>query len=148
MGAYVPPGWPEDVRPPGSGDFEGSAVAWLLDVVPPEYRQYGVLRRHPAAAAYRKEGFRLAATSRSVELVERALRGETFPDRFLARAAGWTGLAYAPVRPGRSAAAGCPMTTKIPRPMTLTCEEESSLSIHDHHCARFAHFDHGSRCRL
>jgi hypothetical protein len=42
----VPPGWPEDVRPPGGGDFEASAIAWLLDVVPPYYRQYSVLRRH------------------------------------------------------------------------------------------------------
>lgn len=96
-------------------------TAWLLDVVPPEYRQYDVLRRHPAAlaamaryyargcvegahgyrtargelaehipphaidgllAAYRTEGFKLAATSRSVELVERALPGEAFPPRF------------------------------------------------------------------
>jgi hypothetical protein len=33
-------------------------------------------------AAYRTEGFRLAATSRSVELVEQALRGEAFNPRF------------------------------------------------------------------
>jgi hypothetical protein len=33
-------------------------------------------------AAYRKEGFKLAATSRRVKLVERALRGEAFPPRF------------------------------------------------------------------
>jgi hypothetical protein len=26
-------------------------VAWLLDVVPPDYRLYGVLRRHPIALA-------------------------------------------------------------------------------------------------
>lgn len=97
-------------------------MAWLLDVVPPEYRQYGVLSRHPMAlaamaryyahgcvegarqgyrnarrelaeqvpphavdgllAAYRTEGFKLAAASRGVELVERALRGETFLPRF------------------------------------------------------------------
>jgi hypothetical protein len=33
-------------------------------------------------AAYRAEGFRLAATSRGVDLVERALRGEGFLPRF------------------------------------------------------------------
>jgi hypothetical protein len=44
VGAYVPTGWPDTVSPPGSGDFEATAVAWLLDVVPPEYRQYDVLR--------------------------------------------------------------------------------------------------------
>jgi hypothetical protein len=30
-------------------------------------------------AAYRQEGARLAATARAVSLVERALRGESFP---------------------------------------------------------------------
>jgi hypothetical protein len=39
------------VHPPGSTDFEATAVAWLLDVVPPDYRLYGVLRRHPIALA-------------------------------------------------------------------------------------------------
>jgi hypothetical protein len=122
VGAYVPPGWPEAVQPPESGDFEASAVSWLLDVSPPEYRQHDVLRRYPVAlaamarhyaqgcvegarrgyrtarlelikevpphavdsllAAYRSEGFKLAATSRSVELVEQALRGETSSPRF------------------------------------------------------------------
>ncbi|WP_308201443.1 hypothetical protein [Sphaerisporangium perillae] len=48
---YLPPGWPSEVRPPGSPDWEASAVAWLLDAVPPDYRAYGVLRRHPLALA-------------------------------------------------------------------------------------------------
>jgi hypothetical protein len=121
VGVYVPPGWPQAVRPPGSEDFESSAVSWLLDVLPSEYRQHEVLRRHPVAlasvaryyadscvegarrgyrtcrrelaelvpphaadqvlAAYRQEGFRLAATAKGVELVGSALRGETFPPR-------------------------------------------------------------------
>jgi hypothetical protein len=51
MAAYVPPGWPEAVHPPGSENFEHTAIAWLLDIVPPEYRSYGILRRHPAALA-------------------------------------------------------------------------------------------------
>jgi hypothetical protein len=51
MAAYLPPGWPAGVHPPGSQEFEQTAVAWLLDVVPPDYRLYGVLRRHPAALA-------------------------------------------------------------------------------------------------
>ena len=51
MAAYLPPGWPAGVHPPGSAEFEASAVAWLLDVVPPDYRLYGVLRRHPIALA-------------------------------------------------------------------------------------------------
>ncbi|MBO0823870.1 MAG: hypothetical protein J2P27_08430 [Actinobacteria bacterium] len=47
----VPPGWPAAVRPPGSPGFERTAVSWLLDVVPPEYRQHPVLVRHPVALA-------------------------------------------------------------------------------------------------
>ena len=121
MGAYLPQGWPDEVRPPGSEDFEYSAVAWLLDVLPPDYRRHPVLRRHSAAlasvaryysracvegaregyrtarvelgvalpphavdgvlAAYKMEGFKLAATARAVELVERAICGEVFAPR-------------------------------------------------------------------
>jgi hypothetical protein len=51
MAAYLPPGWPTGVHPPGSDDFEATAVAWLLEVVPPDYRLHGVLRRHPVALA-------------------------------------------------------------------------------------------------
>lgn len=47
----IPPGWPELVRPPGSPDWQDSAVLWLLDQVPPEYRRYDVLRRHPVLLA-------------------------------------------------------------------------------------------------
>jgi hypothetical protein len=39
------------VHPPGSEDFEATAIAWLLDVVPPDFRLHGVLRRHPVALA-------------------------------------------------------------------------------------------------
>jgi outer membrane biosynthesis protein TonB len=51
MGAYIPAGWPAGVHPPGSEDFESTAVGWLLDVVPPDYRLHGVLRRYPVALA-------------------------------------------------------------------------------------------------
>jgi len=134
MAEYVPPGWPAGVHPPGSEEFESTAVGWLLDVVPPDYRLHGVLRRYPVAlaamaryharacvegaregyrgartelagalpphaidtvlAAYRKEGARLAAIARAVDLVERALRGETFAPA----------MADEPARPRRKAA--------------------------------------------
>src|ERR1700751_3312177 len=108
MAAYLPPGWPTGVHPPDSDDFETTAVAWLLEIVPPDYRLHGVLRRHPVAlaamarhhtsacvegaragyrtvrtvlTAYRTEGPRLAATARAVVLVERAIRGEVFTPR-------------------------------------------------------------------
>ncbi len=119
---YVPPGWPSEVNLPGLQDWETTAAAWLLDVVP-EYRQHAAVRRHPvilafiarhviagavegarqgyrvtrselgdlvpphaidaALRAWRAEGERLAATACAVDLVERALRGETFRPRLL-----------------------------------------------------------------
>ncbi|WP_090940330.1 hypothetical protein [Nonomuraea jiangxiensis] len=118
---YLPPEWPPEVRPPSVPDWETSAVAWLLDAVPPDYRAYEVLRRHPVALAamarhhvlsaveaaragyrgaavdlkghlpphaieavldtYRQEGPRLVRLSRSIEVVERALRGDIFTMR-------------------------------------------------------------------
>jgi hypothetical protein len=51
MASYMPPGWPAGVHPPGSEDFESTAIGWLLDVVPPDYRLHGVLRRYPVALA-------------------------------------------------------------------------------------------------
>jgi hypothetical protein len=115
---YLPSGWPAGVHPPGSEGFERTAVTWLLDVVPPDYRLHGVLLRHPLALAalarhhlaacvagarqgyrtaraelgadlppggvaavldaYQSEGRRLVATARAVDLVSRALHGESF----------------------------------------------------------------------
>jgi hypothetical protein len=51
VAGYVPTGWPDGVHPPGSPGFEQSAVAWLLEVVPSDYRLHGVLVRHPVALA-------------------------------------------------------------------------------------------------
>lgn len=47
----APPGWPRQVRPPGAPGWEHSAVAWLLDICPPEFRSYPVLRRHDVVLA-------------------------------------------------------------------------------------------------
>ena len=47
----VPPWWPADVHRPGTPDWEHSAVAWLLDLVPGDWRGHGVLRRHPPLLA-------------------------------------------------------------------------------------------------
>lgn len=66
-GAPLPPGWPPEVRPPGSPEWERTAVDWLLDLCPPDYRGYGVLRRHPLAlarlAAHHVEGGRQACAA-------------------------------------------------------------------------------------
>jgi hypothetical protein len=115
---YLPPEWPPEVRPPSVPEWEMSAVAWLLDCVPPDYRAHEILKRHPLALArmaihhvdsaieaaragyrsaavelkghlpphavaavldvYREEGPRLVRLARSVDVVERALRGEGF----------------------------------------------------------------------
>lgn len=48
----VPPGWPAQVRPPGSPDWARSATGWLLDQCPPEYRGHAALTRRPAALAW------------------------------------------------------------------------------------------------
>lgn len=52
MSAYVaPPGWPSRVRPPDAPMWEDTAVNWLLDICPPEYRSYPTLRRHVVVLA-------------------------------------------------------------------------------------------------
>jgi hypothetical protein len=39
------------VPPPDAPDWDRKAVAWLLDLCPPDYRMYDVLRRHPVILA-------------------------------------------------------------------------------------------------
>jgi hypothetical protein len=39
------------VRPPDAPGWEQTALSWLLDISPPEYRSYPVLRRHPVVLA-------------------------------------------------------------------------------------------------
>ena len=53
----LPPGWPAEVHPPGTPDWERSAVAWLFDQCPADYRGYDGLRRQPLVLA------RFAATA-------------------------------------------------------------------------------------
>ena len=48
---HAPAGWPSEVRPPGAPDWERTAIAWLFDLCPPDYRMYDVLRRYPAVLA-------------------------------------------------------------------------------------------------
>ena len=126
------------MHPPGTPGFEQTAVNWLLDVVPPDYRLHGVLVRHPVAlatlarhhlaacvegarqgyrcaraelgsdlppgglvavlSAYQTEGRRLVATARAVDLVSRALRGESFVPQ-LPGAAGRSRPAAGPADP-------------------------------------------------
>jgi hypothetical protein len=48
----APPGWPEPVRAPDLPDWEATAVAWLFDQCPPDFRAYDVLRRYPVVLAH------------------------------------------------------------------------------------------------
>ncbi|MBI1376431.1 MAG: hypothetical protein GC157_02965 [Frankiales bacterium] len=47
----APPGWPRAVLPPAAPGWEDTAVAWLLDQCPADYRGHEVLRRHPVVLA-------------------------------------------------------------------------------------------------
>lgn len=52
MPTYVaPPGWPAQVRPPDAPDWERTAVNWLFDICPPEFRAHRALRRHVVVLA-------------------------------------------------------------------------------------------------
>jgi hypothetical protein len=52
MSTHTPPGWPSVVPPPGTPDWEQAAAEWLIDLCPPDFRGYPVLRRHPLALAW------------------------------------------------------------------------------------------------
>jgi hypothetical protein len=43
VAAYLPPGWPAGVHPPGTDGFEQTAVTWLLDVLPADYIRTGTI---------------------------------------------------------------------------------------------------------
>ena len=79
----IPPGWPAEVLPPAAPDWERSAVAWLLDLCPPDYRAHEVLRRHPVVLArFAAEHVEAAVQAARVGLatVRTDLRGVVPPD--------------------------------------------------------------------
>jgi len=66
----VPPGWPAEVPAPDTPEWERSAVAWLFDQCPPDYRGYDVLRRHPLVLAR----FAAAAVDGAITAADNGLR--------------------------------------------------------------------------
>lgn len=48
----MPPGWPAAVLPAEAAGWQDSAVAWLLDECPADYRAYPALRQQPVALAW------------------------------------------------------------------------------------------------
>ena len=94
----APPGWPPEVRPPGAPDWQRTAVAWLLDLCPPDYRAYDVLRAHPVVLAR----FAAGHVAAGVEAARRGLamaRADLRDVRTARRGRGG---------PGRLRARGCP----------------------------------------
>lgn len=65
-----PPGWPDQVLPPHAPDWERSAVGWLFDLCPPDYRAHDVLRAHPVVLAR----FALGHVNAAVEAARQGLR--------------------------------------------------------------------------
>lgn len=80
---HGPAGWPAGVRPPGAPDWERSAVGWLFDLCPPDYRQHEVLRRHPVVLAWvarRHVAAGVAAARDALADVRRELAGAVPPE--------------------------------------------------------------------
>ncbi len=67
--AFRPPGWPEQVRPPGAPWWEDTAISWLLDQCPPDYRMYAGLKRHPVVLAR----FTALHTEASIQAAQRGI---------------------------------------------------------------------------
>jgi hypothetical protein len=85
--SHVPPGWPDSVPPPGTLHWEQKAVGWLLDVLPPNYRdppaedirQYplalAAMARHHVRACWEsaRHGYRIARTELGPSLPPQAI---------------------------------------------------------------------------
>jgi hypothetical protein len=90
--AYVPPGWPGRVRPPRASGWEASAIAYLLDCCPPDFRAYGVLRNHPIVLAQFATHFvngQYEASQRGLAAVRTSLGEYVEPDVVEAAAQAW-----------------------------------------------------------
>jgi hypothetical protein len=80
--AALPPDWPEEVGPPGAPGWERSAVAWLYDLCPSEYRRYPLLSRHPlllARLACQEAESSLHAARRGWSTARADLQGQVEP---------------------------------------------------------------------
>ena len=83
MRDLVPPGWPPEVLPPQAPDWERSAVGWLFDLCPADYRAHEVLRRHPvvlARFAAGHVGSAVEAARHGIRTIRADLRGVVGPE--------------------------------------------------------------------
>ena len=88
----LPPGWPGEVHPPGSPEWQRSAAAWLFDQCPADYRGYDVLRRHPlvlARFAATALDAAVAAADEGLRTVRAELRDRVPPETVEAAAAAY-----------------------------------------------------------
>jgi hypothetical protein len=90
--AYVPPGWPSQVRPPGAPGWEATAIAYLLDCCPADFRAYRVLRNHPVVLAQFASVFvngQHEASQRGLAEVRTSLSDHVEPDVVDAATQAW-----------------------------------------------------------
>ena len=83
MRDLVPPGWPPEVLPPQAPDWERSAVGWLFDLCPADYRAHEVLRRHPVVLARFAAGHvasAVEAARHGIRTIRADLRGVVAPE--------------------------------------------------------------------
>jgi hypothetical protein len=88
----LPPGWPAEVKPPGTPEWERSATAWLFDQCPADYRGYDVLRRQPlvlARFAVTAVDAAVAAADAGLRTVRAELRDRVSPETVEAAAAAY-----------------------------------------------------------
>ncbi len=105
INVWVPPGWPEQVRPPGSQDWEATASAFLFDCCPPDFRGYAVLRRHPVVLARFAVQFvdgQCETVQKGVALIRTQLNGTVAPEVVTAAADAWLEQGAALVRTRRA----------------------------------------------
>lgn len=90
--AYAPPGWPSQVRPPGAPGWEATAIAYLLDCCPADFRAYRVLRNHPIVLAQFAVQFvngQQEASERGLADVRTSLRDYVEPEIVEAATQAW-----------------------------------------------------------
>ena len=118
--AYVPPGWPSQVRPPGAQGWEATAIAYLLDCCPPDFRAYRVLRNHPVVLAEFASHFvdgQHEAAQRGLAGVRTSLSEYVEPD-----------VVAPPPKPGSSRELGWPVPAGRSRYLRRLCAAGSSFA--------------------
>lgn len=90
--AVTPAGWPAEVRPPGTPGWETSAIAYLFDCCPANFRGYPVLRNHPIVLAQFARQFvtgQCSTTAAGLAEVRTSLRGCAPPEVVEAATQAW-----------------------------------------------------------